>query len=125
MRYLWGGCLTQVSLHTKQSHFAICIQLHKLLGSRLSTGENAYTIATPTTHPTGSSRKLKRTPPKMERPLQEGNLPQTSVEEPLNVGGEETAFSGVSSSIVDVLVKRVEKRERTLGSYRIQTRRAS
>ncbi|KAG3074104.1 hypothetical protein PI124_g21368 [Phytophthora idaei] len=43
--------------------------------------------------------------------LQEEDLSSTSFVERLSVGGEETAFSGVSSPIVDIVAKRIEARE--------------
>ncbi|KAF1772930.1 hypothetical protein GQ600_22697 [Phytophthora cactorum] len=44
-------------------------------------------------------------------PLKEEDLPPTSFVERLSKGGEETAFSGVNSPIVDVVAKRIEARE--------------
>ncbi|KAI9982381.1 hypothetical protein PInf_008318 [Phytophthora infestans] len=44
-------------------------------------------------------------------PLQEEDLPQSSFVERVSIGGEETAFTGVSSPIVDVVAKRVDKGE--------------
>ncbi|ETM46383.1 hypothetical protein L914_08704 [Phytophthora nicotianae] len=43
--------------------------------------------------------------------LQMNDLPPTTFMERLSIGGEETAFSGVSSQIVDIVAKRIEKRE--------------
>ncbi|GMF49356.1 unnamed protein product [Phytophthora fragariaefolia] len=43
-------------------------------------------------------------------PLTEGDLPSTSFVERLTLGGEETGFSGVSNSIVEVLAKRIQVR---------------
>ncbi|KAG3088114.1 hypothetical protein PI124_g17144 [Phytophthora idaei] len=48
----------------------------------------------------------------MERVLYKTNtLPSTSFVERLSVGSEETAFSGVSSPIVDIVAIRIEARE--------------
>ncbi|KAG2900390.1 hypothetical protein PC117_g21987 [Phytophthora cactorum] len=44
-------------------------------------------------------------------PLQEKDLPSTSFVERLSVGIEDTALSGVSSPIVDIVAKRIESRE--------------
>ncbi|ETP00315.1 hypothetical protein F441_22269 [Phytophthora nicotianae CJ01A1] len=97
-------------------------------------GENAYKIAIPA-HPnkimTVNVNRLKRFKGRWSRPyadevpsdvggdesdegtgpLEMNDLPPTSFVERLSIGGEETAFSGVSSPIVDIVAKKVEKRE--------------
>ncbi|KAE8995142.1 hypothetical protein PR001_g15390 [Phytophthora rubi] len=45
-------------------------------------------------------------------PLSVGDLPATSFVERLTLGGEETTFSGVTSPIVDILAKRVKRRQK-------------
>ncbi|KAG2775472.1 hypothetical protein PC129_g18884 [Phytophthora cactorum] len=97
-------------------------------------GENAYRVTIPS-HPnkivTVNVNRLKRFRGRWSRPftdeipegaeenasedgtgpLQEEDLPSTSFVERLSVGGEETAFSGVSSPIVDIVAKWIEARE--------------
>ncbi|KAG3107176.1 hypothetical protein PI125_g12978 [Phytophthora idaei] len=97
-------------------------------------GENAYRVTIPS-HPnkivTVNVNRLKRfrgrwsqpfadeIPEDAEEkasedgtgPLQEEDLQSTSFVERLSVGGEKTAFSGVSSPIVDIVAKRIEARE--------------
>ncbi|KAG2893324.1 hypothetical protein PC117_g23813 [Phytophthora cactorum] len=97
-------------------------------------GENAYRVTIPS-HPnkivTVNVNRLKRFRGRWSRPfadeipesaeenasedgtgpLQEEDLPSTSFVERLSVGGEETAFSGVSSPIVDIVAKRINARE--------------
>ncbi|KAE9162344.1 hypothetical protein PF005_g30885 [Phytophthora fragariae] len=45
-------------------------------------------------------------------PLSVDDLPTTSFVERLTLGGEETAFSGISCPIVDILAKRVKRRQK-------------
>ncbi|KAG2809623.1 hypothetical protein PC112_g16425 [Phytophthora cactorum] len=97
-------------------------------------GENAYMVTIPS-HPnkivTVNVNRLKRFRGRWSRPfadeipegaeenasedgtgpLQEKDLPPTSFVERLSVGGEETAFLGVSSPIVDIVAKWIEARE--------------
>ncbi|KAE9013394.1 hypothetical protein PR003_g14244 [Phytophthora rubi] len=97
-------------------------------------GENAYRVAIPS-HPdrvvTVNVNRLKRFQGRWSRPfpnevpegvqstpgvddqgpLSEEDLPPTSFVERLSIGGEETASSGVSNPVVDVLAKRVYNRE--------------
>ncbi|KAE9189351.1 hypothetical protein PF002_g25069 [Phytophthora fragariae] len=97
-------------------------------------GENAYRVVIPS-HPdrvvTVNVNRLKRFQGRWSRPfpsevpegvqstagvddqgpLSEEGLPPTSFVERLSIGGEETAFSGVSNPVVDVLAKRVYNRE--------------
>lgn len=44
-------------------------------------------------------------------PLEEEDLPSTSFAERISIGGEETAITGVSSPIVDIVAKKVESRQ--------------
>ncbi|KAG3234887.1 hypothetical protein PI124_g20068 [Phytophthora idaei] len=97
-------------------------------------GENTYRVTIPS-HPnkivTVNVNRLKRFRGRWSRPfadeipegaeekasedgtgpLQEEDLSSTSFVERLSVGGEETAFSGVSSPIVDTVAKRIEAPE--------------
>ncbi|KAE9347247.1 hypothetical protein PR003_g7026 [Phytophthora rubi] len=98
-------------------------------------GDNTYKIAIPN-HPdrvvTVNVNRLKRFAGRWSRPfptevsvgvetrpdaddagpLSVEDLPTTSVVERLTLGGEETAFSGVSCPIVDILAKRVKGRQK-------------
>ncbi|OWY97860.1 hypothetical protein PHMEG_00031504 [Phytophthora megakarya] len=115
-------------------------------------GENAYRMAIPS-HPdrvvTVNVNRIKRYQGRMSRPfpqevpdgvehqvgvdddgpLTEGDLPPTSFVERIIIDDEETAFTGVSNSIVDILVKRkVNGDEQYLvltASYEVCWRRTS
>jgi hypothetical protein len=44
-------------------------------------------------------------------PLEEADLPDSSFVERITIGGEEAAFTNVSSPVIDIVAKRVEKRQ--------------